>query len=111
MLAQFSTAIGALVGCLMGLLAKDMAESTAWVLPLTAGGFIYIATTTVCVCVCVCVWRVCVSHMVHWRPYSPLGRPSQEIHRRLVPLSRYPELSQRECSRNFRLDDRIQEPR
>jgi zinc transporter ZupT len=48
MLAQFSTAIGAIVGTVIGLLAKDVADSTAWVLPLTAGGFIYIATTTVC---------------------------------------------------------------
>eukprot|EP01134_Creolimax_fragrantissima_P003544 CFRG3544T1 len=47
MLAQFSTAIGAMLGTVVGLIAKDLLESSAWILPLTAGGFIYIATTTV----------------------------------------------------------------
>eukprot|EP00124_Ichthyophonus_hoferi_P002515 Ihof_evm9s174 gene=Ihof_evmTU9s174 len=47
MIAQLSTAIGALVGTVFGLLAKDMADSTIWILPITAGGFIYIATTAV----------------------------------------------------------------
>jgi len=45
--AQVFTAIGALVGTLVGLLAGNIASSTLWILPFTAGGFIYVACVTV----------------------------------------------------------------
>ncbi|KAF7997740.1 hypothetical protein HCN44_009138 [Aphidius gifuensis] len=45
---QLSTAIGALCGTYVALLAEGMdAVVTSWILPFTAGGFIYIATVTV----------------------------------------------------------------
>merc|ERR1712000_300217 len=47
MWAQASTAIGALMGTVVGLLADNVSSATAWVLPLTAGGFIYIALVSV----------------------------------------------------------------
>jgi zinc transporter 7 len=44
MLLQFVTAIGALLGCLVGLVAGDRYEGfEGFVLPFTAGGFLYIA--------------------------------------------------------------------
>lgn len=46
-LAQFSTALGAVLGTVIGLLAEGIGETTLWILPFTAGGFIYIATVTV----------------------------------------------------------------
>lgn len=42
---QAYTAIGAMFGTVCGLIAGELAEATAWILPFTAGGFIYIATT------------------------------------------------------------------
>uniref|UniRef100_A0A0N4ZAH2 J domain-containing protein n=1 Tax=Parastrongyloides trichosuri TaxID=131310 RepID=A0A0N4ZAH2_PARTI len=52
MLVQLITALGALSGCIISLLSADassLAENAAssWVLPFTAGGFIYIATVSV----------------------------------------------------------------
>jgi len=46
--AQFLTAIGALLGAVAGiLLSKTMNSATTYILPFTAGGFIYIATVDV----------------------------------------------------------------
>lgn len=52
MLVQLLTAVGALTGCVISLWtadAYDLADAAAasWVLPFTAGGFIYIATVSV----------------------------------------------------------------
>ncbi|RUS85900.1 hypothetical protein EGW08_006303 [Elysia chlorotica] len=48
MLLQFSTAIGAMLGTLCSLGMEGIGEAaTAWILPFTAGGFIYIATVSV----------------------------------------------------------------
>ena len=47
MLSQLATATACLAGTVVGLLAHNLAESTTWILPFTAGGFIYIACTTV----------------------------------------------------------------
>lgn len=47
MAAQATTAIGALLGTWVGLWAGDLAGATACVLPLTAGGFVYIALVSV----------------------------------------------------------------
>ena len=48
MLLQLVTAVGAMCGTLCGLLAEGVGESAiAWILPFTAGGFIYIATVSV----------------------------------------------------------------
>lgn len=48
MLLQLTTAIGALCGTYVSLLAGGMGSvATAWILPFTAGGFIYIATVSV----------------------------------------------------------------
>uniref|UniRef100_A0A1I7U4N8 Zinc transporter SLC39A7 n=1 Tax=Caenorhabditis tropicalis TaxID=1561998 RepID=A0A1I7U4N8_9PELO len=52
MLIQLVTALGALSGCVISLLATDAdaladAAASSWVLPFTAGGFIYIATVSV----------------------------------------------------------------
>lgn len=50
MLLQLVTAIGALTGTFFGLLAEgggSCAMSSSWILPFTAGGFIYIATVSV----------------------------------------------------------------
>ena len=45
--AQLITACGALMGCFFGLLLADLNDSTTWILPITAGGFIYIALVNV----------------------------------------------------------------
>ncbi|XP_059205370.1 zinc transporter Slc39a7 [Centropristis striata] len=48
MCLQLLTALGALTGTACSLLAEGVgAAATAWILPFTAGGFIYIATVTV----------------------------------------------------------------
>lgn len=45
---QLITALGAITGCAVSLLAEGIgAAATAWILPFTAGGFIYIATVSV----------------------------------------------------------------
>ena len=45
---QFSTAIGAMLGTLCSLAAQGIGDAAiAWILPFTAGGFIYIATVSV----------------------------------------------------------------
>lgn len=45
---QLSTALGALAGTACSLLAEGIGEAaTLWILPFTAGGFIYIATVSV----------------------------------------------------------------
>lgn len=45
---QLITAVGALTGCSVSLLAQGMDPAAiAWILPFTAGGFIYIATVSV----------------------------------------------------------------
>jgi len=46
-LLQVFTAIGAVLGCVFGLLAGGIVESINWILPFTAGGFIYIATVDI----------------------------------------------------------------
>ncbi|OCT67818.1 solute carrier family 39 member 7 L homeolog isoform X1 [Xenopus laevis] len=48
MMLQLSTALGALAGTICSLLAEGIGEAaTLWILPFTAGGFIYIATVSV----------------------------------------------------------------
>uniref|UniRef100_A0A672KCL2 Zinc transporter SLC39A7 n=1 Tax=Sinocyclocheilus grahami TaxID=75366 RepID=A0A672KCL2_SINGR len=48
MCLQLLTALGALAGTTCSLLAEGVgAAATAWILPFTAGGFVYIATVTV----------------------------------------------------------------
>ena len=48
MLLQLVTAVGAMMGTVCGLLAEGMTTAaTSWILPFTAGGFIYIATVSV----------------------------------------------------------------
>ena len=48
MFVQLVTAIGAMTGTLCGLFAEGIGTAaTAWILPFTAGGFIYIATVAV----------------------------------------------------------------
>ncbi|XP_071947255.1 protein catecholamines up-like [Antedon mediterranea] len=48
MMLQLVTAVGALAGCVCGLLAEGAGDAgTLWILPFTAGGFIYIATVSV----------------------------------------------------------------
>uniref|UniRef100_A0A1B6L3Z4 Uncharacterized protein n=1 Tax=Graphocephala atropunctata TaxID=36148 RepID=A0A1B6L3Z4_9HEMI len=48
MLLQLTTAVGALTGTVASLCAEGLdAAATAWILPFTAGGFIYIATVSV----------------------------------------------------------------
>lgn len=47
MYLQLVTAVGALAGCIFALLTEGSGGSNTWILPLTAGGFIYIATVTV----------------------------------------------------------------
>eukprot|EP00794_Sanderia_malayensis_P005645 gene5645-6341_t len=46
-LGQMLTASGCLVGALFGVLAEGAGDTTAWVLPFTSGGFIYIAMGTI----------------------------------------------------------------
>ena len=48
MFLQLSTATGAMVGTVCGLMAENMGDlAIAWILPFTAGGFIYIATVSI----------------------------------------------------------------
>jgi zinc transporter 7 len=48
MLLQLSTAVGAMLGTLCSLCAEGIGDAAiAWILPFTAGGFIYIATVSV----------------------------------------------------------------
>jgi zinc transporter 7 len=47
MLLQLTTAVGALVGTVCGLLSNEVGQATQWVLPFTAGGFIYVACVSV----------------------------------------------------------------
>lgn len=52
MFTQLLTALGALLGCIVSLWSVDSASLSAaaqssWVLPFTAGGFIYIAAVSV----------------------------------------------------------------
>ena len=49
MLLQLLTAVGAMAGTVCGLLADEVGTTaaTGWILPFTAGGFIYIATVSV----------------------------------------------------------------
>ncbi|XP_076247078.1 zinc transporter catecholamines up [Calliopsis andreniformis] len=48
MMLQLTTAVGALLGTWVSLLAEGMGDfATMWILPFTAGGFIYIATVSV----------------------------------------------------------------
>lgn len=49
MFLQLGTAVGAIAGTVAGLLAEGVGTdaATAWILPFTAGGFIYIATVSV----------------------------------------------------------------
>ena len=48
MMLQFSTAIGAMLGTIASLLTEGIGDAAiAWILPFTAGGFIYIATVSV----------------------------------------------------------------
>ncbi|XP_058814839.1 protein catecholamines up [Topomyia yanbarensis] len=47
MLLQLTTAIGALAGTVLALLGSGSDAAESWVLPFTAGGFIYIATVSV----------------------------------------------------------------
>jgi len=47
MMLQLTTATGAMAGTIIGLLSEGDAASGSWILPFTAGGFIYIATVSV----------------------------------------------------------------
>ena len=48
MYLQLVTAVGALAGCITALLAEGGDDTApSWILPVTAGGFIYIATVSV----------------------------------------------------------------
>lgn len=48
MLLQLVTALGAMLGTVCGLMAEELSfTATSWILPFTAGGFIYIATVSV----------------------------------------------------------------
>ena len=48
MLLQLTTAIGAMLGTVISLLCGGVSgDKTSWILPFTAGGFIYIATVSV----------------------------------------------------------------
>lgn len=47
MMLQLVTAVGALSGTVLALLGTGSGAAEAWVLPFTAGGFIYIATVSV----------------------------------------------------------------
>ncbi|XP_065071899.1 zinc transporter ZIP13-like [Rhopilema esculentum] len=44
---QMITASGGLLGAVFGILAEGAGDTTAWVLPFTSGGFIYIAMGTI----------------------------------------------------------------
>lgn len=47
MMLQLTTAVGALAGTVIALLGSGSDAAASWVLPFTAGGFIYIATVSV----------------------------------------------------------------
>jgi len=48
MMLQLVTAVGAFAGCICGLLAESLGTAASnWILPFTAGGFVYIATVSV----------------------------------------------------------------
>ncbi|CAO1410872.1 unnamed protein product [Diamesa tonsa] len=47
MMLQLSTALGALAGNVIALLGNSDTSAPSWILPFTAGGFIYIATVSV----------------------------------------------------------------
>jgi solute carrier family 39 (zinc transporter), member 7 len=47
MMLQLTTAVGAMVGTVIALLGASGDAAAGWVLPFTAGGFIYIATVSV----------------------------------------------------------------
>jgi solute carrier family 39 (zinc transporter), member 7 len=47
MMLQLSTALGALAGTVIALMGSSSDAAASWVLPFTAGGFIYIATVSV----------------------------------------------------------------
>ena len=48
MMLQFTTAIGAMLGTIVSLLLGGVGDAAmAWILPFTAGGFIYIACVSV----------------------------------------------------------------
>ena len=44
---QLVTAVGAMLGTALGLASANIGELSHWILPFTAGGFIYIATVTI----------------------------------------------------------------
>ena len=44
---QLLTAIGAMLGTALGLASANIGDVANWILPFTAGGFIYIATVTI----------------------------------------------------------------
>ncbi len=46
-LLQLTTAGGAMLGTVCGLLSENLGPLAEWILPFTAGGFIYIATVSV----------------------------------------------------------------
>ena len=45
--AQLLTATGGLVGVIVGLLAEQIGHCTSWMLPFTAGGFLYISLVSI----------------------------------------------------------------
>lgn len=48
MMLQLLTAVGALAGTILSLVAVEVTETaSSWILPFTAGGFIYVATVSV----------------------------------------------------------------
>jgi zinc transporter 7 len=52
MFIQLLTAIGAVIGCIVALMSVDAQKwekevQSSWVMPFTAGGFIYIATVSI----------------------------------------------------------------
>lgn len=46
-MAQFTTAIGALLGTVVSLMTGGASSGSNWILPFTAGGFIYVAMVDV----------------------------------------------------------------
>ena len=45
--AQMTTACGGLVGVVVGLTAEHFSSASSWLLPFTAGGFLYIALVSI----------------------------------------------------------------
>lgn len=45
--AQIMTATGGMVGVVVGLLAEEVGQCTSWMLPFTAGGFLYISLVSI----------------------------------------------------------------